>query len=110
MKVRDQLLSLIGERDVSDRRLSLLATGSTDTVRNIRRGSSPRTDTLEALCGVLGVEIHIGPPRDAAEAYSTESREKEPPSPIPDPTEAPVPAEIREVLGLTEGASLQDAV
>ena len=106
MKVRDQLLSLIGGRDVSDRRLSLLATGSTDTVRNIRRGSSPRTDTLEALCGVLGVEIHLGLPQDAA------GREKDPPPPIldPEPPEAPVPPEIREALGLAEGASLQDAV
>ena len=104
MKVRDQLLGLIGERDVSDRRLSMLATGSTDTVRNIRRGSSPRTDTLEALCGVLGVEIHVGPPRDAA------GREKDPPPPISDPPAALAPPEIREALGLAEGATLQDAV
>ena len=106
VKVRDQLLNLIGERDVSDRQLSLLATGSTDTIRNIRRGSSPRTDTLEALCGVLGVEIHLGSPRDAA------GREKDPPPLVPDPepAEAPVPPEILDVLGLAEGASLQDAV
>ena len=106
MKVREQLLRLIGERDVSDRQLSLLATGSTDTVRNIRRGSSPRTDTLEALCGVLGLEIHLGSPRDSAD------REKEPPLPVPDPKppEAPAPPEILEALGLAEGATLRDAV
>ncbi len=106
VKVREQLLSLIAGRNVSDRQLSLLATGSTDTIRNIRRGSSPRTDTLEALCAVLGVEIHVGPPRDAA------GREEDPPPPIPDPQppEAPVPPEIREVLGLAEGATLRDAV
>ena len=109
MKVREQLLRLIGGRDVSDRQLSLLATGSTDTIRNIRRGSSPRTDTLEALCDVLGVEIHIGPPRDDTEASPTAGREKDPPSPIPAP-EPPVPPEIREALGLAEGASLRDAV
>ena len=106
MKVREQLLRLIGERDVSDRQLSMRATGSTDTIRNIRRGSSPRTDTLEALCGVLGVEIHLGHPRDTA------GREKDPPPLVPDPKppEAPVPPEIREVLGLAEGATLRDAV
>ena len=106
VKVREQLLGLIGERDVSDRRLSMLATGSTDTIRNIRRGSNPRTDTLEALCGVLGVEVYVGPPQDAAD------REKDPPPPIPDPQppEAPAPPAIREALGLAEGASLQDAV
>ena len=112
VKVRDQLLNLIGERDVSDRQLSLLATGSTDTIRNIRRGSSPRTDTLEALCAVLGVEIHLGTPRDAAEASPTAGREKDPPPLVPDPKppEAPAPPEIREVLGLAEGATLRDAV
>ena len=90
MKVREQLLSLIAGGDVSDRRLSMLATGSTDTIRNIRRGANPRTDTLEAICAVLGVEIHLG-------------LEKNP------PLEATAPPEIIDALGLTEGASLQDA-
>ena len=70
----------------------MLATGSTDTVRNIRRGSNPRTDTLEALCGVLDLEIYLGPPQD---------------DPGPEP---PAPPEILDVLGLSEGASLKDAV
>ena len=92
MTVREQLLLRMDGKGISDRRLSLLATGSTDTVRNIRRGSHPRTDTLEAICGVLGVEIHLGPPQD-------------------DPgREPPAPPEIIDVLGLPEGASLQDAV
>ena len=90
----------------------MLSTGSTDTIRNIRRGSNPRTDTLEAICGVLGVEIHLGPPRDAAEASPTAGREKDPTPLIPDPKplEAPAPPEIIEALGLAEGASLRDAV
>ena len=106
MKVRDQLFNLIGSRDVSDRHLSMLATGSTDTIRNIRRGSSPRTDTLEAICSVLGVEIHLGLPQNAAD------REKDPTPlvPDPDPPEALAPPAIRDVLGLAEGASLQEAV
>ena len=45
---------------MSDRQLSMLATGSTDTIRNIRRGANPRTDTLEAICDVLGLELQIG--------------------------------------------------
>ena len=82
---------LVGDA-LSDRRLSMLATGSTDTVRNIRRGSNPRTDTLEAICGVLGLEIYLGPPQD---------------NPGPEP---PAPPEILDALGLAEGASLKDAV
>ena len=42
MSFRQRLLELIDSSGVSDRRLSLLATGSADTVRNLRRGSSPR--------------------------------------------------------------------
>ena len=58
---RQRLLDLIDCSGVSDRRLSLLATGSTDTVRNVRRGSSPRLDSLEALCGVLGLRLEMVP-------------------------------------------------
>lgn len=39
--LRQRLLDLIDRSSVSDRRLSLLATGSADSVRNMRRGSSP---------------------------------------------------------------------
>ena len=92
MTLRDQLLHLMDGKGISDRRLSMLATGSTDTVRNIRRGSNPRTDTLEALCGVLGLEIYLGPPQD---------------DPGPEP---PAPPEILDALDLSEGASLKDAV
>ena len=65
MKVREQLLRLIDARGISDRRLSMRATGSTDTIRNIRRGSNPRIDTLEAICDALDVEVHVSPARDA---------------------------------------------
>jgi hypothetical protein len=83
-------------KGVSDRRLSMLATGSTDTVRNIRRGSNPRTDTLEAICGVLGIEVHLSPPQDGGQKLT--------------PLEMPAPPEILDALGLPEGSSLQDAV
>ena len=58
---RQRLLELIDRSGVSDLRLSLLATGSTDTVRNLRRGSSPRLDSLEALCRVLGFRLEMAP-------------------------------------------------
>ena len=79
----------------------MLATGSTDTVRNIRRGSNPRTDTLEAICGVLGVEIHLVPPQDGT------GLEQDPPSLFPDPKPPEAAPGIMAALGLTEGSSLQ---
>ena len=61
MGLRQRLLNLMDRSDVSDRRLSLLATDSTDTVRNMRRGSSPRLDSIEALCHVLGFRLEMVP-------------------------------------------------
>ena len=61
MGIRDQLLAAVGRSGLSERRLSMLATGSTDTIRNIRRGTAPRVDTFEALCQVLGLELELGP-------------------------------------------------
>ena len=58
---RQRLLELIDRSAISDRRLSMLATGSTDTVRNLRRGSSPRLDSLKALCRVLGFWFEMAP-------------------------------------------------
>ena len=66
--LRQRLLELIGSSGVSDRKLSLLATGSTDTVRNMRRGSSPRLDSLEALCRVLGFRLEMVPLDEPATA------------------------------------------
>ena len=61
MGLRQRLLNLMDRSGVSDRRLSLLATDSTDTVRNMRRGSSPRLDSIEALCRVLGFRLEMVP-------------------------------------------------
>ena len=55
------LLDLIDGSGVSDRHLSLIATGNPNTVRNIRRGTVPRLDTLEALCRVLGLRLEMVP-------------------------------------------------
>ena len=61
MDIREQLLAAVRKSHLSERKLSKLATGSGDTIRNIRRGAVPRADTVEALCGVLGLELQIAP-------------------------------------------------
>ncbi len=61
MNTREQLLAAVERSRLSERRLSVLATGSSDTLRNIRKGAHPRVDTAEAFCRVLGLEIQIGP-------------------------------------------------
>lgn len=67
MSFRQHLLDLIDRSGVSDRHLSILATGSSDTVRNIRRGSSPRLDSLEAICRVLGLRLQTATQDDPVE-------------------------------------------
>ena len=61
MDVRSRLLDLAEKSSFSERRLSMRATRTPDALRNIRRGSAPRIDTVEALCEVLGVKLQIGP-------------------------------------------------
>ena len=61
MDVRERLLAAVRSSHLSERRLSQLATGTNDAIRNIRRGAMPKADTLEALCGVLGMELQIAP-------------------------------------------------
>ena len=59
--IRERLLDAVQKSHLSERKLSQIATGANDTVRNIRRGAVPRADTLEALCEVLGLELQIAP-------------------------------------------------
>ena len=61
MDIRSQLLAAVRKSRLSERRLSMAATGSSDTLRNVRRGAQPRVDTVEALCRVLGLEVQLGP-------------------------------------------------
>ena len=61
MDVRAQLLAAVGKSRLSERRLSMLATGGTDAVRNIRRGSIPRLDTVERLLEALGLQLEVTP-------------------------------------------------
>ena len=79
MSLRQRLLELIDRSGVSDRRLSLLATGSTDTVRNMRRGATPRLDSLEALCRVLGFRLQLVPLDEPAQPPEGASAAERPP-------------------------------
>ena len=59
-----RLLDLIDQSGLSDREISLLATGKPWAVRNIRRGAIPRLDTVEALCRTLGYRLELAPLND----------------------------------------------
>ena len=61
MRLTTELLELIGKSELTDRKVSMLATSTPDTVRNMRRGSNPRCGTMEALCDILGVELRLTP-------------------------------------------------
>ena len=61
MDIREELLAAVRKSRLSERRLSIEATGSSDTLRNIRRGAQPRADTLVALCRVLGLDVRLTP-------------------------------------------------
>ena len=80
MSFRHHLLDLIDRFGVSDRKISLLATGSTNTVRELRRGTSPRLDTVEALCRVLGVRLKtesLDEPEQASNRASAVAKQPE---------------------------------
>ena len=59
--LRAKLLGRIDESGISDRKVSMLATNSPDTIRAIRRDASPRADTIDAICRTIGMEIRIKP-------------------------------------------------
>ena len=59
--LRKVLIETIDQPVWSDRHLSKLATGSSDTIRNIRRGASPRLDTFEAILWSMGYTCRLVP-------------------------------------------------
>lgn len=61
MNIREQILAAARTSRVSERQLSMAATGSSDTLRSIRRGAQPRADTIEALCRVLDLDLRLTP-------------------------------------------------
>ena len=82
-----ELLALISNCGLSDRKVSILATGSADTVRNLRRGASPRCNTMEALCSVLGVEARLKPTMGPTRSETEQAR---PETSFDDGTQLPV--------------------
>lgn len=52
-------------RRYSAHQASLEVGGNPDLVRNIRRGRLPSVVRLGELCEVLGLELYVGPPREA---------------------------------------------
>ena len=70
MGLRQRLIDLIDRSGVSDRHLSILATGTGDTVRNIRRGATPHVNSIEALLRCLGFKLQIVP-LDESEQHDT---------------------------------------
>ena len=58
-ELTSRLLEQIDRSALSDRQVSLRATGKPDTVRNIRRGANPRSDTANAICEALRLEMRI---------------------------------------------------
>ena len=61
MSFKRHLLDVIDQSGMTDRQLSLRATGNAFTVRNLRRGAMPILDTVEALCHFLGLRIQVVP-------------------------------------------------
>ena len=79
MGFRQHLLDLIDRSRLSDRRLSLLANGTPETVRRIRQGGMPRLHTLEALCHALGVRLQVVPLDEGGHPSESASAIERPP-------------------------------
>ena len=76
MDIRTQLLRAVANSSLSERRISVNATGSPDTLRAIRNGATPRVDTLERLCEVLGLRLELSPDlRDPEDPSATARRQ-----------------------------------
>ena len=66
MDIQARLLAAIEKSGLSERKLSIRATGGPDAVRNLRRGSVPRADNLERLCHAMGLELQLTPANEDA--------------------------------------------
>ena len=58
LKIIDRALD---EQGISARQASLLATGTPELIRNMRRGRVPSVERFCALCDVLNLEFYVGP-------------------------------------------------
>lgn len=50
-------------RGWSARQSSMMAVGTPELIRDMRRGRVPSVERFRALCEVLGLEFYVGPPR-----------------------------------------------
>ena len=55
----------LAEKRQSKHRAALTSGLPQDAIRSVLNGHSPRLDRVEEICDALGLELHIGPPRDA---------------------------------------------
>jgi len=53
----------LDKQGLSARRASILATGTPELIRDMRRGRTPSVARFRALCGVLNLEFYVGPTR-----------------------------------------------
>ena len=58
LKIIDRALN---EQGISARQASILATGTPELIRNMRRGRVPSVERFCALCDVLNLEFYVGP-------------------------------------------------
>ena len=82
MNIKQGILAAIDhalkERNMSDRMASLRATGKPDTIRNIRRGSFPRIETLTLICDSLDIRLTVsaaGSDATVEHAFSVEEQD-----------------------------------
>ena len=59
----DTILDAIKRSERSERQISLAACEHAGTISNLKRSRDARLSTVEALCGELGLELYVGPPR-----------------------------------------------
>ena len=67
----------LDKQGISARQASILATGTPELIRNMRRGSIPSVERFRALCDVLKLEFYVGPMRPQSLASTDTSNEKE---------------------------------
>jgi SOS-response transcriptional repressor LexA len=66
-RLQSAIEAALAERGLSGRQASIAVVGHDGLIRDIRAGSIPSADRLEALCELLGLEFYIGPPRGPAQ-------------------------------------------
>ena len=64
-RITDAINRALRAQRYSAHQASLEVGGNPDLVRNLRRGRLPSVARLGELCEVLGLELYVGPPREA---------------------------------------------